>query len=377
MTYASKVAADGAIHHWPLDDDEVSTAGGTPSASAEPFGSSFNAAKVVDGNLTTGWAISTALCNGSWWKIDFGVTNVSARGVVLRARDAANASPGTDNNPACQIDLSDGTSVVGSAVAVNGTIFVDFGGLKTFTWLKVTFTAAAPGGGNPGWSYCGIGGVTNDLIGALHGYPIAGHALTYQASGPSSIASSKGVTVPAADGSYITFDSDLGVTGNSDRTLEFWAKTTRTGSAACVLYGANATRQLFGAVYNSDGIATADIIAAAGSDSHGENTTGHAQRDGSWHHIAIVYDGASKTAEVFFDGVSVGTTTAFGANLNTGTTRSSFGAAWTANGFYLDGSISNVAIYSSKLSSAQVADHAAGDASSGGPSASFQAVIVV
>lgn len=363
MSYATKVAADGATSYWPLDDAGSFASTGTASSSADPFGGSFDSSKAIDGSLTTGWAISAALCNGSWWQETWG-GSISSRGCRIRARDSANATAGVDNNPVGTWSLSDSSSGSFPAIAVNGEYCIDFGGTKTFTWLKLTFTAGAPGGGNPGWSDVQLN-VMHDAIGTNSVVEHAGSSLTYSASGPSSISGSAGVTVPAADGSYL-FGPAPSITGNADRTMEFWAKTTRSGAACPFAFGDATANQLSAAILNTDGSVTDDLIFSAnkgGSDVSNKSVTAHAQRDGSWHHIAIVWDAATHAAEFFFDGTSVGSD-AMGSNINTVATGLSIGALFISTGFYLDGTISNVAVYSSKLTSAQIADHATGDTGS-------------
>lgn len=374
MTYAAKVAADGAIHHWPLADSGTPVTSGTPSASAEPFGSSFNAAKVVDGNLTTGWAISAALCNGSWWRQDWG-SPVTARGVRMRARDSSNATIGTDDNPVATVDLSDSTSLSIPAIPVNGEYYLDFGSAKSFTWLKVTFNGGAPGGGNPGWSDCRVGGDQQDVIGT---HSVTEHSgasgFTYAASGPSSISGSGGVTIPATEDAYL-FGLAPAITVNADRSLEWWHKTANTTSACPVAFGDPAANKSFAAILNTDGATTDDLIMSSNNQTAHKAASG--VHDGSYHHCVITYTGSSKTVEFYFDGASVGTQ-ALGSNLNTLDTLLSIGDLWFGTGFYLDGTISNVAVYSSVLNSTQVADHALGDASGGGGGggAFSQAIII-
>jgi hypothetical protein len=123
----------------------------TPTSSADPYGDGYGkwrpiCRKAVDTGY--GWATSAALCNGAWWRGDWDQA-VHLTGVTLYTR-----TTGTDDRcPTATVELSDSSTYSVAATASGSSVYVDFGGTKTTTYLKVTFTGTAPGGGNPGWSY--------------------------------------------------------------------------------------------------------------------------------------------------------------------------------------------------------------------------------
>jgi hypothetical protein len=123
---------------------------GTASASHEPFGSGFNAAKAIDTDASTSWATNAANTNGGWWQETWGGGGTSFSAVYVRARQGGSSA---DNNPAATMLLSDSSTFSIPALAINEAAIVITGAKSGITTMRITFDAGAPGGGNPGWGH--------------------------------------------------------------------------------------------------------------------------------------------------------------------------------------------------------------------------------
>jgi hypothetical protein len=135
-----------------------------------------------DPRANTSWFCNGNVADGSWWQEDF-PTPVSSSGVTLYARTAAGVSfvsPGAsspaDDNPTAEVELSDGTTYAVSALAVGANSHIAFGSTRTFTWLRVTFTANGSTGA-PGWSDVVIDGVSPPALTTNGGTVQAGNSL--------------------------------------------------------------------------------------------------------------------------------------------------------------------------------------------------------
>ena len=75
--------------------------------------------------------------------------------------------------------------------------------------------------------------------------------------------------------------------------------------------------------------------------------------DGNWHHLCVTFDNLTTTAIVYEDGVPVLTNTSASGTLNSAASNLYIGSS-SASSNFIDGSISNISIYNSALSAAQV-----------------------
>jgi hypothetical protein len=130
---------------------------------------------------------------------------------------------------------------------------------------------------------------------------------------------------------------------NSARTIETWVNTTSAGNnPALVAYGSTGTDQGFVV-----GIEPSGIYVDGRGDQHLIPTT-HTLNDGTWHMLAVTYDGTTVTA--YLDGQLMGTTV-FNAPLDTlGPPGLSLGYVSGYNA--LNGDLQDVAIYPSALTAA-------------------------
>jgi inosine-uridine nucleoside N-ribohydrolase len=131
---------------------------------------------------------------------------------------------------------------------------------------------------------------------------------------------------------------------NSARTVEAWVNTTNAlNNPAVVGYGSSSTDQGFVV-----GIEPSGIYVDGRGDQHLIPTT-HTLNDGTWHMLAVTYDGTTVTA--YLDGQFMGTTL-FNAPLDTLGAGLSTGYASGYNA--LNGDLQDVAIFPSALTAATV-----------------------
>jgi len=139
-------------------------------------------------------------------------------------------------------------------------------------------------------------------------------------------------TDPATSVSYATCCGGVGTTPatppqfNAPRTVEVWLNTTTSASngPAVIGWGTRATDQAFVV-----GIEPNAVLVDGGSDSH-LIPTGHTLADGTWHMLAVTYDGGKVTA--YLDGRAVGTAL-FNAPLDTLGGNLAIGGVIGYNGF--------------------------------------------
>lgn len=193
-----------------------------------------------------------------------------------------------------------------------------------------------------------------------------GASIGYHTSGPTP-AIPYGITTTGASSGYIQLPSLTGLFGGAStaQSYELWFR--RSGGVT------NATTRL--SIFGSETNNTAPLMGGSStSDLSGEVLTvfndagGNSDRtgwttmslDGNWHHIVVTYSGTQGGWTLYVDGVTAGTITqssggAFGllgsATYYLGRSRISSGAEYDA----ID--VAAVAIYSSELSSTEVAEN--------------------
>ena len=168
-------------------------------------------------------------------------------------------------------------------------------------------------------------------------------------------------------GSEVQYKLPAGLpSGNAPRSIEVWAKTTNTGTQGLVGWGITNTHQMFQLrLVGGNQIQ----LVTWGDDRN--FTAASPIADGFWHLIVVTYDGT--TLAVYLDGQNLGTTSFSGALATT----------FNANGLILghdvwggvgsdqfNGSLDEVAIYATVLTSTQITAHyAASGAAQGFPGA--------
>lgn len=198
---------------------------------------------------------------------------------------------------------------------------------------------------------------SNDSIGTKHG---ADNSVTHSQTGPWSGALSTNFS--NSDSSYVGFtDAQNMPSGSSDRTIEFWAKTSKTSAGVPIGYGANGTRNQWVNVFDyvSDlDLSTYNVdLGVTDSNLHAND---------NWHHHAITYRSSTSLVEFFEDGVSKGTqnfgtlSTATGASPASGMR---IGGLYYAGGFAFSGNLAYMAVYPTALSNLEIANHALGNSS--------------
>lgn len=77
--------------------------------------------------------------------------------------------------------------------------------------------------------------------------------------------------------------------------------------------------------------------------------------DGNWHHLCITFDNSTTTAIVYEDGVQLITDTSVSGTLNSASSNLYIGSD-SASSNFIDGSISNISIWNTNLTSSQVSE---------------------
>lgn len=196
------------------------------------------------------------------------------------------------------------------------------------------------------------GTTARDFIGTLDGIYTGSPALNQ--SGPLLISGALSVLLTDSDSVFVDTPTPTGLpSGNSDRTIEAWYKSSSANADVIFGYGNNNTREQFVVFLNYNG----NIAVSAYNEDPGFTVTGF--NDGNWHYLAATYTGSSRVLEIWFDGVSKGTYT-FSTNLNTVLTGSDIGRLYYANGFAFNGNLSNIAVYPTALNAAAIFSHSIG-----------------
>jgi RHS repeat-associated protein len=187
------------------------------------------------------------------------------------------------------------------------------------------------------------GSTAVDLVGVTDGSYLGAH--TKGVAG----ATGDGNTAVTLSGGLVSIPDSAAVDlGNGPFTLEAWVKRGSTGTEQTIIGKDSFSYYLFFAANNKVVLAKADTADITAS-----TTT---ITDTNWHHIVAVYE-KDVTAKLYIDGVDVTGTITY-QNLVDNSTQLGLGSkhgAWASAP--LNGSLDEVAIYSSALSSSTVAAH--------------------
>lgn len=155
--------------------------------------------------------------------------------------------------------------------------------------------------------------------------------------------------------SFITAFGPLDPFQGQDCTIIGWSSTTSAGATAFMLtVGQQSSGEQIQFFNNSTGYITAAL--------YGDGNTGAAPVSSSWAMYAMTYSNATGTVSLYYNGVLNGSPSVYGGGAFSVPSGSQFmigGLAPAGNGvgpFSWPGSISNVAVFGSALSAAQIAN---------------------
>jgi RHS repeat-associated protein len=168
-----------------------------------------------------------------------------------------------------------------------------------------------------------------------------------------------------ANGATVTASDSALPMGNGARTIEAWVNTTTGGVQAIAGYGTAATRSLFDLRLNGS-----NQVGVVTWNDDKYFTAPYSLTNGQWHQIAATYDGT--TVIVYVDGQNIGQST-FGSGLGTQSNGSGMVVgrdSWACCESFV-GSLDDVSVYGSALSSSRVLAHfsASGNARPAAPTA--------
>ena len=157
---------------------------------------------------------------------------------------------------------------------------------------------------------------------------------------------------------YVQVLNSTGIpVGSSSRSVEAWFKTSSTARQVIFGYGSPGTNQEFGLWINAGGASMTAWGWGGGNDR--SFTPASAVNDGAWHQVVITYDGT--TLVLYVDGVALPSQT---ATRNTMIDAYGFGIGAVINpgiagnsGGFFNGSIDEVAFYTTVLDQATVTAH--------------------
>jgi len=144
---------------------------------------------------------------------------------------------------------------------------------------------------------------------------------------------------------YIQSEDVVPITGDSDRTISFWAYPLTSDQSSMVGWGSNVNDQRFHAgIYSGD-------WHLWGFGFGNDWDTGVSVQTGEWSHHAITYDGS--TARWFVNGSELGS--GFSHTFNTASSQLDIGRKVdTGFTYYFEGMIDDVVIYNRTLSEEQI-----------------------
>ncbi|MDQ6617188.1 MAG: DUF6531 domain-containing protein [Actinomycetota bacterium] len=145
--------------------------------------------------------------------------------------------------------------------------------------------------------------------------------------------------------------------GGSARTFEIWERASTSGTFGLISYGTATNNQ-----YATLGITNTSVSFDAYWN-YVMLSSPHPLEDGGWHHLVATFDGTS-TVTLYVDGSSIGTGT---LSPSTPLTQGLWIGKAQDGATPFQGSLDEVAIYSSALSAARVAAHYNAGAPIGGP----------
>ena len=155
--------------------------------------------------------------------------------------------------------------------------------------------------------------------------------------------------VGSSEDGRTAYGSWLDINTSNGFTVEAWVKTTATGTTRMVAARNNTSTDVWHLTTETTGKPQLFIRNTAANSVLGPS----AINDGNWHHVVGVWDGSNLI--LYVDGSQVATTAANSTGLNT-TASQGFNVGSRGNLFF-DGSIDEVAYYSTALSATRIGVH--------------------
>jgi len=155
--------------------------------------------------------------------------------------------------------------------------------------------------------------------------------------------------------SYVigTYSSSLGITGNL--TLSAWFKSSASTNQRIIsMDSGSSTGRNYIIQLESSGYVRGIVWSGSTAYQAGTISTTPGLSDGNWHHVALVYKPSTKV-EIFIDGVSKDQNTlGIPSSINSIAQDLVIGRAAPATGNFFNGSIDEVAIFNTALSSCDI-----------------------
>ena len=155
--------------------------------------------------------------------------------------------------------------------------------------------------------------------------------------------------------SYVigTYSSSLGITG--DLTLSAWFKSSASTNQRIIsMDSGSSTGRNYIIQLESSGYVRGIVWSGSTAYQAGTISTTPGLSDGNWHHVALVYKPSTKV-EIFIDGVSKDqNTSGIPSSINSIAQDLVIGRAAPATGNFFNGSIDEVAIFNTALSSCDI-----------------------
>lgn len=169
----------------------------------------------------------------------------------------------------------------------------------------------------------------------------------------------KAVTFTAAQSEYVTIADNNAWSANTTLSVEAWAKvTSKTTLRAVVSKGAASNFEWVIYYHNGTDRWGATIYDPAGNTYVYNNTLGPAPSTSAWYHLVFTLDTTTDTLHFYINGSDVGASTIENGSLTygNGTSPVNIGRRGDAN-WYFEGSVDEVAIYSTVLSPTRIQAH--------------------
>lgn len=163
--------------------------------------------------------------------------------------------------------------------------------------------------------------------------------------------------------------SQTGLDFSSAFTLEFWVKLESQPAVRYTLVGKSSdvsegrSYRINYRVSGSDGYIRIILSANGNSNNDGSEDSSEYQYtldNGTWYHIAAVYDGSNTQVELYVNGVSQGTKGSNPATIKNSSTAFTFGADFDTSGNptnFFDGLIDDVRAWSDVRTSTEISDN--------------------
>ncbi len=147
-------------------------------------------------------------------------------------------------------------------------------------------------------------------------------------------------------GSFLQETNNFSISSNDARTVTAWIKTNVNAYQGIVSMGSTGTRAKYSVIINASGQFRTEVSGT------GHNGTTDIA-DGTWHHVASVYDGAG-TNTLYVDGVQVSTNNIFGTLVTSEAPLLVASEKFNPSARGFQGALDDVRVYSRALTSNEI-----------------------